>query len=176
MKTWIHSAACVLLVASAGAGAQTAAGALPDTGRVHVGWQDPNQFTEVHLAANKRRALEGDWVRQLALYIERQAERHLPADQHMLVMIQDVDRAGDRRGSGEGVPVVRSVSAPSIKLRFARTDTYGRVVSEGNPTLDDPTVLGGPTRSRGSDPLVFEKRLIDGWLDKELAPKELPSK
>lgn len=168
MKPLIRCAAFLLLAASATAGAQTAAGSLPETGRVHVGWQDPNQFTEIQLAANKRRALEGDWVRELALYIERQAERHLPAGQHMLVMIQDVDRAGDRRGSGEGVAVVRSVSAPSIKLRFVRTDTYGRVVSEGNPTLDDPSVLSGPTRSRGSDPLVFEKRLIDGWLDKEL--------
>jgi len=171
MQTRIRIAAFLLSCLAGIATAQTSSGSLPDTGSVHVGWQDPTQFTEVQLATNKRRALEGDWVRQLALYIERQAERHLPAGQRMLVMIQDVDRAGERRGVGEGVPVVRSVSAPSIRLRFVRTDAYGRVVSEGNPTLDDPSVLGGPTRSRGSDPLVFEKRLVDGWLDKEFPPK-----
>lgn len=168
MQARIRNAAFLLLCLAGGAAAQTASGSLPDTGRVQVGWQDPGQFTEIQLAANKRRALEGDWVRQLALYIQRTADRHLPPGQHMLVMIQDVDRAGDRRGTGEGVPVVRAVSAPVIRLRFVRTDTYGRVVSEGNPTLKDPSVLGAPTRSRGDDPLVFEKRLIDGWIDKEL--------
>jgi hypothetical protein len=170
MKPLIRCAAFLLLAVSATAGAQTAAGSLPDTGPVQVGWQDPNQFTEIQLAANKRRAMEGDWVRQLALYIQSRSARHLPAGQHLLVMIQDVKRAGDRRGLGEGVPVVRAVAAPSIRLRFVRTDTYGRVVSEGNPTLDDISVLGGPTRSRGDDPLVFEKRLVDGWLDKEFPP------
>jgi hypothetical protein len=171
MKPLFPCVAVLLLALAAPARAQTAAGALPDTGRVQVGWQDPNQFTEVQLAANKRRALEGDWVRQLALYIQRTADRHLPAGQKMLVMIQDVKRAGDRRGVGEGVPVVRGVSAPSIRLRFVRTDTYGRIVSQGTPTLEDLSVLGGPTRSRGSDPLVFEKRLVDGWLDREFPPK-----
>lgn len=171
MNMHLRFAAGILLFASATAGAQTAAGGLPDTGRVQVGWQDPNTFTEVTTAPNKRRALEGDWVRQLALYIERQAERRLPAGQHMLVVIQDVDRAGDRRGVGEGVPVVRSVSVPSIRLHVVRTDTYGRVVSQGTPVLEDPAVLGGPTRSRGSDPLVFEKRLVDGWLEREFPPK-----
>jgi hypothetical protein len=171
MKPLIRCVAFLLLAASATAGAQTAAGALPDTGRVQVGWQDPNQFTEVQLAGNKRRALEGDWVRQLALYIQRTADRHLPAGQHMLVMIQDVKRAGDRRTVGEGVPVVRGVSTPSIRLNIARTDTYGRVVDKGVRTLEDPSVLGGPTRSRGSDPLVFEKRLVDGWLDEEFPSK-----
>jgi hypothetical protein len=45
------------------------------------------------------------------------------------------------------------------------------VVDKGVRTLEDPSVLGGPTRSRGSDPLVFEKRLVDGWLDQEFPPK-----
>jgi hypothetical protein len=163
--------ALLLLVLSPAASAQQAAGALPDTGRVQVAWQDPAQFSEVQLAANKRRALEGDWVRQLALYIERAADKHLPAGQRMQVTLEDVKRAGDRRGVGEGVPVVRSVSPPSIRLRFVQTDTYGRVVAQGERTLEDPSVLGGPTRSRGDDPLVFEKRLVDGWLDRELPAK-----
>ena len=172
MQARIRNAAFLLLCLAGGAAAQTSSGSLPDTGRVQVGWQDPIRFTEIQLAGNKRRALEGDWVRQLALYIQRTADRHLPAGQHMLVMIQDVDRAGDRRGVGEGVPVVRAVASPSIRLNYVRTDTYGRVVSKGNPTLEDASVLGGPTRSRGNDPLVFEKRLIDGWIDRELPPRD----
>ena len=164
-------AAILLVAAAAPAFAQTAAGGLPDTGRVQVTWQDPTQFSEIHLAANKRRALEGDWVRQLALYIQRTTDRHLPAGQRMQVAIEDVKRAGERRGVGEGVPVVRSVSPPSIRLKVVRTDTYGRVVDQGERTLEDPSVLGGPTRSRGSDPLVFEKRLVDGWLDAEFPSK-----
>lgn len=175
MNMRIRFAAAVLLFAGMGlasvASAQTAAGGLPDTGRVQVGWQDPNTFTEVATAGNKRRALEGDWVRQLALYIERQAERPLPVGQHMRVTILDVDRAGDRRGVGEGVPVVRAVSPPSIRLHVVRTDTYGRVVDQGDRTLEDPSVLGAPTRTTGSDPLVFEKRLVDGWLASEFPPK-----
>ena len=173
MKTRIRIATPVLLLLALSplAGAQQAAGGLPDTGRVQVAWLDPAGFTEVHLAGNKRRALEGDWVRQLALYIQRTADRQLPAGQRMRVTIEDVKRAGDRRTVGEGVPVVRGVSPPSIRLRFVRTDTYGRIVSQGEPILEDVSVLGGPTRSRGSDPLVFEKRLVDGWLDRELPPR-----
>jgi hypothetical protein len=165
--------ALVLLLASPGALAQSAAGALPDTGRVQVAWQDPARFSDVKLSPDRRRALEGDWVRQLALYVQRAADRRLPAGQHLQVTLEDIQRAGDRRMlRGNAVPVVRDVSPPSIRLHFVRTDTYGRVVAKGKRTLQDPSVLEGATRSTDSDPLVFEKRLVDGWLDHELAPRD----
>ena len=162
----------VLVLASGAAAAQSEAGALPDTGRVQVGWQDPAQFSEVKLSPDRRRALEGDWVRQLALYVQRAADRRLPAGQRLQVTLDDVKRAGDRRMiRGNAIPVVRGVSPPSIRLHFVRTDTYGRVVGQGQRRLEDPSVFDGPTRATGSDPLVYEKRLIDGWLDHELPPR-----
>lgn len=173
MKTHLVISSIGLLLASTGAFAQSEAGALPDTGRVQVAWQDPAQFSEVKLSPDRRRALEGDWVRQLALYVQRAADRRLPAGQRMQMTLEDVKRAGDRRMiRGNAVPVVRAVSPPSMRLRFVRTDTYGRVVAQGERTLQDPSVLDGPTRSTGSDPLVFEKRLVDGWLDHELPPRD----
>ena len=163
----------MLLCSSAGAFAQSEAGGLPDTGRVQVGWQDPAQFSEVKLSPDRRRALEGDWVRQLALYVQRAADRRLPAGQRLQVTLEDVKRAGDRHMiRGNAVPVVREVSPPSIRLRFVRTDTYGRVVTQGERRIEDPSVFDGPTRATNSDPLVYEKRLVDGWLDHELPPRD----
>jgi hypothetical protein len=173
MKTRIRIAmSLALLSVGAAADAQQSAGALPDTGRVQVAWQDPERFSEVLLSPDRRRALEGDWVRQLALYVQRAADRRLPAGQRMQVTLEDVKRAGDRHMiRGNAIPIVRAVSPPSIRIRFVRTDTYGRVVTQGERTLEDPSVLDGPTRSTDSDPLVFEKRLVDGWLDRELPPR-----
>jgi hypothetical protein len=170
MKTLIRVTVFALLAVGAPASAQQAAGALPDTGRVQVAWQDPAQFSEVRLSPDKQRALEGDWVRQLALYVERAADKRLPAGEHLAVILEDVDRAGDRRGSS-GVQVARAITPPTIRLRFVRTDTYGRTLAQGERTLDDPDVMGGTARSRGNDPLVFEKRLIDGWLETEVGKK-----
>lgn len=172
MKTRLRIALSVALLSAGVAEAQQSSGALPDTGRVQVAWQDPAQFSEVKLSPDRRRALDGDWVRQLALYVQRAADRRLPAGQRLQVTLEDVKRAGDRRMiRGNAIPVVREVSPPSIRLRFVRTDTYGRVVAKGERTLEDASVFDGPTRATDSDPLVYEKRLVDGWLEHELSPR-----
>ena len=142
-------------------------GQLPDTGQVQVGWLDPGQFSEVHASPSTFGA-ENARVRQLAQYMQDGIAKRLPAGARMVVLIRDLDRAGDPRGLSRVQVVERDAPSPTIRLHFARSDAQGRVVSQGDRTLNDHAVMDQPTLRTDTDPLLYEKRLVDRWLDDEL--------
>ena len=47
--------------------------ALPGDGPVHVEWTDPAQFSELRYSRNRWEAQQGDWVTQLAEYLQERA-------------------------------------------------------------------------------------------------------
>jgi len=62
--------------------------------------------------------------------------------------------------------VIKNIYPPRIDLTFTQTDANGAVVKEGERQLRDPAFM-----QRGilnsTDPLRFEKRMLDDWLRKE---------
>lgn len=145
--------------------------ALPDQGPVAVAWTDPSEFSELRYSGNRWEAAHGDWVTQLAEYIRDEAGKRLDAGQSMEVTITDIQRAGRfEPGAGmrwDRVRIMRDVYPPRMSLNVRVTGADGQVLSEGERKLADTSYLMGST-PLDTDPLRYEKQMLDDWLRREL--------
>lgn len=150
---------------------------LPADGPVSVSWTDPARFTEITHSRNRYESMRGDWVRELAQYLRKDAAKELPQGARMEVTITDIDLAGDYEiGSGGGFDAVRrmrEIFPPRIDLTFKLMATDGRVLSEGTRELIDQFYLRHVSVLSNTDRLHYEKRLIDQWGRQEFKAADL---
>lgn len=176
---WMAGAlACLLLIGTAGAaGPRTvtdpqAPRALREEGPVQVQWTDPAQFTEIRQSTNRFEAVRGDWVKQLASYLRTAATKRLAPGQTLQVTLTDIKRAGDyepgRGARTQDIRVLRDIYPPRITLTYTLRDAQGQVLAEGERKLTDNGYLHNIGRQNDSDPLRYEKRLLDDWLQRDL--------
>ena len=147
---------------------------LPVDGAVDVRWSDPAEFTDIRYSGNRWEAERGDWVVQIAEHLRKRALKKLPPGQRLEVEITDIRRAGRYEPwhgiALQDVRIMRDHYPPRMELRFQRTDADGNVIDEGERTLTDPGYLMGASAvANNSDPLRFEKAMVDRWLSRELA-------
>lgn len=146
---------------------------LPAQGAVSVRWEDPAQFSEIRYSRNRAEARRGNWVEQLAAYLRERAQKRLPAGQRLDVDILDVQRAGNyepwRGIAFADIRVIRDLYPPRMTLTFKRIGTDGQAIAEGERKLSDMGFLIGANAVRSSDPLRYEKNMIDRWLAREFA-------
>lgn len=181
MKAWIHTGmalACLVALSNASAKPVNVTGpetprALTDNGSVQVQWTDPSQFSELRRSNNRWEAQRGDWVTSLASYLQKSATRQLADGRTLDVTITDIKRAGDfepwRGPSLNDVRFMRDIYPPRITLTFTLSDAQGQVLDQGErKLLDNGYLMTGGVLRNDTDPLRFEKRLLDDWLRREL--------
>lgn len=148
---------------------------LPADGQVDVQWTDPAQFSEILHSGNRREARRGDWVQDLAQYLRRRADKQLPAGQRLEVTITDIERAGDfepgRGARTDSIRFMRDIYPPRMALDFKLLGSDGAVLAQGSRRLSDLGYLQRGLRSTDSDPLRYEKQLIDDWLRDEFGKR-----
>ncbi len=144
---------------------------LPADGQVDVQWTDPAQFSEILHSGNRWEARRGDWVQDLAQYLRERAAGKLHANQKLEVTITDIERAGDfepgRGARTDSIRYMRDIYPPRIALDFRLLGADGAVLAQGSRKLSDLGYLQRGLRSTDSDPLRYEKQLIDDWLREE---------
>ncbi|KGQ18114.1 Membrane protein [Lysobacter dokdonensis DS-58] len=137
---------------------------------VSVSWGDPAQFAELRYSQNRRLAAQGDWVVELADYMQERLAKAVPAGERVDVEILDIQRAGEYewlRSQTDDVRVLRDVYPPRMTLQFSRKDADGNVISEGERKISDLAYLQSPPPFSSSDSLRYEKRMIDSWIRRE---------
>lgn len=137
---------------------------------VHVHWGDPAEFTEIRRSPNRPQATEGDWVAELGTYVAERIARTLPAGERADVEILDMERAGELEWWGsttQDVRIMRNVYPPRLRVQFRRFGADGQVIAEGERTLSDLNYLDGPQPVSSTDPLRYEKRMVDRWVYRE---------
>lgn len=168
---------CAALALPAFAGVRTvtdpgAPRSLPADDRVDVRWIDPAQFSDLRYSGNRREAARGNWVAQLAGYLRERAGRRLPPGERLDVEILDIRRAGlyePWHGAQlDDVRILRDQYPPRMTLRFQRIGADGRVLDAGERKLVDGAYLMRSSTLGDSDPLRYEKAMIDRWLRTEL--------
>lgn len=149
----------------------TAAASAAQSDRVAVRYDHPENFTEsreVRTFAPARSDM--DYLDTLRRYIERRAALALQPGQTLELVITDLDRAGSYLpaiGSPYPVRIVESAYPPRIEFTFRLLDDHGQVIREGQRKLTDLSFLyDGTAGMANTDPLRYEKRLIDRWLAK----------
>ncbi|MHC1654752.1 DUF3016 domain-containing protein [Stenotrophomonas maltophilia] len=146
--------------------------ALQADGPVSVKWDDPAKFTEIRRSSNRFEAERGDWVQQLARYLQTTAAKPLLPGQTLDVTLVDIKRAGDYEPwhgpRGRDIRVMRDIYPPRITLQYTLKDASGRIISEGDARLSDTGYLQGGGLLSDSDPLRYEKRLLNDWVKRQL--------
>nr|KAJ9617923.1 hypothetical protein H2204_013303 [Knufia peltigerae] len=149
--------------------------ALQADGPVSVKWDDPAKFTEIRQSTNRFEAERGDWVQQLARYVQTSAAKPLQAGQTLDVTLVDIKRAGDYEPwhgpRGSDIRIMRDIYPPRITLQYTLKDASGRIIDEGDARLSDSGYLHNIGLKSDTDPLRYEKRLIDDWVKRQLTSR-----
>jgi hypothetical protein len=157
------------LLIGAVAAVSAAPGETVGTERAEVSRRIPGGFTEMQRSPHERR----EWLDELGRHLAKRAARVVPKGPRLLVSITDVQRAGMvepwRPGRLADVRIVRDPTPPRIDLSYQLVSAQGAVLKEGSRRLRDLAFLnrgGLPS----SDPLRYEKSLIDTWLRDDFGP------
>ena len=155
-----------LAFTAGGAGAQAVATAAPS---VRVEFDDLAKFTDLGDRRTPDGRIRADWAGQLRAHLVDKAARALGPGETLAVTIHDVDMAGHfepLRSGWSDVRVMREIYPPRIDLDFTLSGPGG-VVKDGARRLRNPSYLTGAA-TPNTDPLRFEKELLDGWVDREI--------
>jgi len=154
--------------------------ALPEEGAVTVAWTDPAEFTELRFSGNRWEARRGNWVVELARHLRKALEKQLPEGERMEVEITDIDRAGRYEpGLGprmDSIRIMRTIDSPSMRLNFRHYDANGQLIGEGERKLRDMMYLNNINVLSNTDPLRYEKRMIDDWARREFKLMQVASR
>jgi hypothetical protein len=142
-------------------------------GPVEVRYLDPRRFADVRDGQPGTEAGRDQLLALLKTHLEAAGRTRLPQNHVLVVIIADVDLAGDfepwRGPRFDRVRIYRDVYPPRVTLSFTLTDGDGRVVAEGRRQLVDLDYLIRPSLS-DADPLRYDKALLDQWLSREFPP------
>lgn len=163
-----HAVVALALLVAAASAAATEPGATVSTAKAEVSYRNPAGFTEMGRDFGARR----NWLDDLSAYVAQRVARTVPDGERLLVTITDVQRAGQIEPwhrAATDLRVVRDTTPPRIDLGFRLVDANGAVLKEGSRQLRDINFLDH-SGLRSSEPLAYEKNLIDDWLRKDFAP------
>lgn len=166
---YLLAAAAMPWAASAAAQKEAAAPqqtlATPAEERVTVQLGDFSQMRELRHLQGFQRSDTEKAIERLARWLQRQAERRVPAGQRLEITLRDVDLAGDYEVSGrlgQDVRVIRELYPPRIELDYRLSEADGKVLQQGQADLRDTAfLLSGVT---DDEPLRHEQRLLGNWL------------
>lgn len=134
-------------------------------GQAEVRFIGAERFADIGFdSADRERALQG-----LSAQLQRLAAR-LPATQTLHVDVLDVDLAGELRlVKLELLRVLgQGADMPRLHLRYELRQGE-RVISTGEDRLSDPGYLMHTGARQASEPLHFERRMLDGWFKERFA-------
>jgi len=139
--------------------------------RVRVAWAPEQQLTEVKDNQFRRGWLRPkDWMASLSDHLSKRADAMLPAGEQLDVTIDDIKLAGDfepwHGAAAEDIRFMKDIYPPRIDLHYRLVDASGRTLREGSSRLRDLSYLQRVVPSN-TDPLRYDKRLLDDWLRKE---------
>jgi hypothetical protein len=147
-----------LLISCIAAAAATTAGA----GTVTVSLVNPVAFSDAGTTRNDKDLN----LKALSEHLQALGKRYLPADQNLNVEMLDVNLAGSVRLSrrhGQEFRVLKNgADWPRIALRYT-LESNGKTLRSGEETVADMNYLHGYAGIHRSDPLYYEKRMLDDW-------------
>lgn len=110
-------------------------------------------------------------LKALRRHLEKAAARRLPPGETLTIRFTDIDLAGDYNtpltGPGQDIRVITDLYPPRLAFDWERRSSDGAVIASGSESLRDFGFLSHGAQRR-SERLAFERRLLDGWLQKML--------
>ena len=168
ISVWTAGLAPALATAPAATQAPTSTASVADA-RVSVNYVNPENFSEARAFGQQDRYNDANYLESLKSHLIKRATRMLPPGDRLEVTISDIKLAGGYEPwHGPNFRYVRFMKdayPPRIDLTFQLVDGNGKLRREGSRKLRNLGYLqSGPTMPTDTDPLRYDKALIDGWL------------
>jgi hypothetical protein len=140
--------------------------------RVHVAWAPTAQLTEVKdNQMNRGWMRPEEWMKSLSDHLRMRADRLLPPGEQLQVRINDIKLAGSyepwHRSSQQDIRFLKDIYPPRIDVHYKLLASDGSTLREGDKKLRDGAYLQRAVND-STDPLRYDKRLLDDWLNREL--------
>lgn len=136
---------------------------------VTVNYTEPDKFIDLPFSPWERK----DVLERLSEHFTKLGER-LPQGQDLTIEVTDIDLAGREypsARSGRDLRVMKGMADwPIMNLRYSLSQD-GKVLKEGDARLSDMNYQQRLSRASDSDPLRYEKRMIDDWFDETILGK-----
>ena len=173
------SFAALLAIAMAGGPASVASAAEPSpavavgeahpAARVSVDYVNPEEFSEARQYGLQDRFNGRNYLEPLKAHLIKRATTLLPAGDRLEVSITDIKLAGGYEpwhgAQLMHVRFMKDIYPPRMDLHFKLIGSNGEVLREGSRKLRNLGYLqSGATRTSDTDPLRYDKALIDSWL------------
>jgi hypothetical protein len=159
MRTTAKTLALAGLLALAAHGAMAA---------TTVKYIEPDKFSDVPFTPWER----DDTLKQITDHFNKLGQS-LPEGQDLHVDVLDIDLAGRAIPSaraGRDIRVVRGLADwPRMKLRWS-VEQNGQVVKSGQDDIQDMDYQNHVHDYFDSDPLRYEKQMLDDWFKKSIGP------
>jgi len=141
------------------------------TGRAEVSYAAQDRLTDAGFSVHEVLRTQ----RLLTAHLERLAQA-LPDGQVLKIEVRDIDLAGEPDTLVfDRVRVLGRVpDSPRLDLRFELRADGGDLLRQGDVVLTDMAYLQRGIGVRRSQPLAYERRLLDDWFRHELAPAAQP--
>ncbi len=148
--------------------------------RLDVIFSQPEKFRDVKesdMGSDKERdAL----LVTLKTFLADNIHYYVAEGQKLTITVTDIDMAGDfepwRGAEMSNVRIVKDIYPPRINLTFKLTDAEGKVLKEGERKLSDTMFLMRISLQSRSDPLRYEKALLEDWLRDDFPKPKSKSK
>jgi hypothetical protein len=149
----------VLLLACAGA---ASAG-------VTVKYDDPEKFQDMPRWEKDRDQV----LKDLSTHFAKLGQK-LPAGQDLVITVKDIDLAGREEPTRRRIDDIRILRGgadwPSMQLHY-ELEQNGQVIKSGDDRLSNMNYLDRLNRYGNTDPLRFEKQMLDEWFSDRFEPK-----
>jgi Protein of unknown function (DUF3016) len=133
-----------------------------------VTYVQPDKFTDMPFVPWERE----ETLKDLTEHFTRLGNS-LPQGQDLRIEVTDIDLAGHPVPSarlGRDLRVMNGrADWPRIELRYA-LEQNGQVIKSGEARLTDMNYLDHRIRYFDSEPLRYEKQMIDDWFEKTIGP------
>ena len=168
-----------LIVATIGVlGASDAAIAAktPPPERIQVSWAPKEQLAEVKNNQFNRGWLRpNEWQQQIGDHLRKSADKILPPGEQLQVHVNDISLAGAfepwHGPNSQDIRVLKDIYPPWMNVHYTLVAADGKVIREGDAKLRDGSYLQREPPGYPSDPLRYDKRMVDDWLRDEFGAR-----
>ena len=154
----------------------SSASAATELPAVAIEFRDPASFTDAGPLAGVDPAHDRTLI-ALSKHVEDLAHRYLSPEESLRVEFLDIDLAGRLepwRPYASDVRIMRDVTWPRMRLRYS-LERDRQVIASAEDNLVDLNYLVSNAVYFSSDPLRFDKALLDKWFARRFDQRTSPS-
>jgi Protein of unknown function (DUF3016) len=144
-------------------------------GDVTIQYVQPQKFTDFKIYGRDYQWSASYFAGQISGDLKPLLKRRFPGS-NLTLRFTDIDLAGSTGPrSGHNVRVVRGDIVPArMSFDFLLQDSNGRKLANGSTRLIDSSRSSSFAHPKSSEPLYYEKRMLEKWL-KSLRPAPAPT-